>query len=177
MKPVRLAALAAAAAFALWGQQFQFNLDHLTGKGNDAVDLSLNRNMLQFAAKFLDASDAEEAKVKSLIAGLEGIYIKNFRFKSDGAWSPSDLEQIRAQLKAPEWSRIVGVQGGADQNYTEVYLRTENNKVSGVAILSSSPRELTVANLVGNIDLDSIAELGGHFGVPRVAVPKGAKKK
>jgi hypothetical protein len=172
MPSVRIATLAALAALTLWGQQFQFNLDHLNRKGSDAVDLSLSRNMLQFAAKFLDNKDADEAKVKSLITGLEGIYIKNFHFKNEGAWSPADLEKIRVQLKTPEWSRIVGVQSGTDQNNVEVYLRTENGKVSGVAILSSGPKELTVANLVGNIDLDAIAELGGHFGVPKVEKKK-----
>jgi hypothetical protein len=171
MQTARVAALASFAAFALWGQQFHFNLDHLTGKGIDAVDVSLNHNMLQFAAKFMDGNDAEEAKVKSLIMGIEGIYIKSFKFKKEGAWSPADLEKIRVQLKAPEWSRIVGVQS-SDQNNIEVYLRTENSKVSGVAILSSGPTELTVANLVGNIDLDAIAELGGHLGIPKVEKKK-----
>jgi Domain of unknown function (DUF4252) len=171
MPTVRVFAIATLAALSLWGQQFHFNLDHLTGKGNDSVDVSLNRNMLQFAAKFLDGKDAEEAKMKTLIASLEGIYVKRFQFKKEGTWSPGDLEKIRVQLKAPEWSRIVGVQS-ADRNNIEVYVRTENSKVSGVAILSSGPKELTVANLVGEIDLDSIAELGGRFGVPKVEKKK-----
>ena len=166
-----LAAVAVLAAGALWGQQFQFNLDHLTGKGNDAVDLSLSRNLIQLAARFMDGKDAEEAKVKSLLMGIEGIYVKSFRFKREGGWSPSDLEKIRVQLKAPEWSRIVGVQS-AEENHIEVYLRTENGKISGVAILASGPRELTVANLVGNIDLDAVAELGGHFNLPKMDIKK-----
>ena len=47
-------------------------------------------------------------------------------------------------------------------------MRNENGKVSGVAILASEPRQLTVANLVGNVDLDSLADLGGHFGLPKM---------
>ena len=49
-----------------------------------AADVSLNSNMLQFAAKFLDAKDPDEAKVKNLIVGIEGIYIRSFEFKKDG---------------------------------------------------------------------------------------------
>ena len=55
-----------------------------------------------------------------------------------------------------------------------MWARNETGKVSGVAILSSEPRQLTVANLVGNVDLESLADLGGHFGLP--SLPKVKKK-
>ena len=124
--------------------------------------------MLQFAGKFFDGKDPEEAKVKKLIRGIAGIYIKSFEFKNEGAYLPADLEKVRSQLKAPEWSRIVGVKSGGDGENIEVWVRNENGKVSGVAILASEPRQLTVVNLVGNIDLDSLADLGGHFGIPKM---------
>jgi hypothetical protein len=171
----RSLALAAVLAATLWGQQFKFNLDHLAGKASDAVDVSLNSNMLQFAAKFLDTKDPEEAKVKQLISGMEGIYIRSFEFKRDGAYSSADLDQVRNQLKAPEWSRIFGIKNSDGGDNVEVWVRTTGNKVAGLAILSSEPRQLTVANLVGNIDIDSLAALGGHFGLPKM--DSGKKKK
>ena len=173
MKPLWRFGLAAAVTTVLWGQQFKFNLDHLAGKASETVDVSLNANMLQFAAKFLDTKDPEEAQVKKLIAGIEGVYVRSFEFKQEGAYSQADLNQIRNQLKAPEWSRIIGVKS-ADEDETEVWVRSTGNKVAGIAILSRSARELTVANLVGNIDLDSLATLGGHFGLPKM---ENAKKK
>jgi Domain of unknown function (DUF4252) len=174
MKLVRRLALAAVLAGVLWGQQFKFNLDHLEAKASDRVDVSLNSNMLQFAAKFLDSKDPEEAKVKQLINGMEGIYIRSFEFKKEGAYSPADLDQVRNQLKAPEWSRIFGIRSGEGENI-EVWVRNASGKVAGIAILSSDPKQLTVANLVGNIDIDSLAALGGHFGLPKMDATK--KKK
>jgi hypothetical protein len=168
MRPLRSFALAAALAATLWGQQFKFNLDHLDGKASEKIDVSLDVNMLQFAAKFLDPKDPDEAKVKKIINGLEGIYIRSFEFKQDGAYSPADLDQVRKQLKAPEWSRIFGIRNSDDQDNTEVWVRSAGGKVAGIALLSSSPRELTVANLVGNVDIDSLAALGGHFGLPKL---------
>ena len=94
--------------------------------------------------------------------------IKSFEFKNEGAYLPADLEKVRSQLKAPEWSRIVGVKSGGDGENIEVWVRNENGKVSGVAILASEPRQLTVVNLVGKIDLESLADLGGHFGIPKM---------
>ena len=175
MKQIRSLALAAVLAGALWGQQFKFNLDHLEGKASDRVDVSLNSNMLQFAAKFLDTKDPEEAKVKQLISGMEGIYIRSFEFKKEGAYSPADLDQVRNQLKAPEWSRIFGIKNSDDGENIEVFVRNAGGKVLGIAILSSDPKQLTVANLVGNIDIDSLAALGGRWGLPKMDATK--KKK
>jgi len=176
MKLIRTAALAAALGAVLWAQQFKFNLDHLSAKASDSIDLSLNSSVLQLAAKFLDPKDPDEARVKQLIAGIEGIYIKSFEFNREGQYSPTDLDQIRNQLRAPEWSRIVGVKSAEEGENVEVWMRTVNGKVGGVAILASEPKELTVANLVGTVDLDSLAELGGHFGLPKMESTKGKKK-
>jgi hypothetical protein len=103
-----------------------------------------------FAAKFLDSKDPDEAKVKKLLAGIDGIYIKSFEFKKGGGYAPADVDSVRAQLRAPEWSRIIGVKSSADD------------------ILCAAPKELTVVNIVGPVDLDSLADLGGHFGVPKL---------
>src|SRR5207302_1818079 len=119
-------------AFALCAQQFKFNLDHLAAKASDSVDVSLNSSMLQFAGKFLDGKDPDEAQVKKLIAGLEGIYIKSFEFKQEGAWSQADLDQVRNQLKAPDWSRIVGFQSSEDRQNVEVHVRSQNGKATGI---------------------------------------------
>jgi hypothetical protein len=136
------------------------------------VDLSLNGATLQFAAKFLDSKDPDEAKVKKLIAGLEGIYIRTFEFKRAGEWSEADLDAIRKQLRPPEWSKIVGVKSSQDGETSEIYVRNENKKITGVAILASEPKELTVVNIAGTVDLDSLADLGGHFGIPKVEMGK-----
>jgi hypothetical protein len=172
MKAVRALAVAGCLAALLGAQQFKFNLEHLAAKASETVDLSLNGATLQFAAKFLDSKDPDEAKVKKLIAGLEGIYIRTFEFKRAGEWSEADLEAIRKQLRAPEWSKIVGVKSSQDGENAEIYVRNENKKITGIAILASEPKELTVVNIAGTVDLDSLADLGGHFGIPKVEIGK-----
>ena len=164
-------ALAAPLATLLFAQQFKFNFEHLESKAK-ALDVSLTGPMLRLAARFLDADDPDEAQVKKLITGLEGIYIKHFEFKRPGEWTQQDLDSIRNQLKTPEWSRIVGYRNPDDNETDEIWLRTENNKFSGVAILAYEAKELTVINIVGNIDPDTLAELGGHFGLPRLEKKK-----
>jgi hypothetical protein len=70
---VRKLALLLAAAGLLAAQQFKLNLDHLAAKASNAIDLSLNGTTLQFAAKFLDSSDPDEARVKKLVVGIDVI--------------------------------------------------------------------------------------------------------
>ena len=157
----------------LSAQQLKLNLGHLESKSSNVVDLSLNGSTLQFAARFLDSKDPDEVKVKKLLSGIEGIYIKSFQFKQDGAWSPSDLDNVRNQLRAPEWSRMIGFKSSEDGESAEVYVRFENDKkVTGVAILVTSPREFTVVNIAGPVDLDSLADLSGHFGMPKLGRQK-----
>ena len=176
MKPAgKLLACGVAAAALLAAQQFQFNLDHLAGQAKQTVDISLSSAMLQFAAKFMDGNDPEEAQVKKLLNGITGIYVKSYEFKNEGAWSPGDLDRVRNQLRAPQWSRIVGVTSKEDGENAEVYVRSENQKMTGVAILVAEAKELTVVNIVGSIDLNSLADLGGHFGIPKVEPPPQKK--
>jgi hypothetical protein len=177
MRSVRVLAVGCGLAALLWAQQFKFNLDHLAAKASDSVDLSLNKDMIQFAGKFLNSKNSDEAKAKEMIGGLEGIYIKSFEFDKDGQWNQADLDQIRNQLKTPEWNRIVGVKSSQDQENAEVWVRTESGKISGLAVLAAEPRELTVVNIVGNISLESLAALGGQMGIPKLQLQSPPSKK
>ena len=170
-KRAKLACIVLGFASLASAQQFQFNLDRLAAKASDTVEVSLDGSTLQFAAKFLDSKDPDQDKVKKLIAGLTGIYVRSFEFQKTGEWTAADLEGIRNQLKTPDWSKIVGVKSNEGET-DEIYLRKENGKLTGVAVIAAEPKELTVVNIVGPIDLDSLAELGGHFHIPKMDTPK-----
>lgn len=177
MKAVGVLLLVAWLAIPLLAQQFKFNLERLELKASDTVDVSLNGSTLQFAAKFLDGKDPDEAKVKKLISGIAGIYVKSLQFKSEGAWSKADLDSVRSQLREPEWSRIVGIKSAEDGETADVYVRNENKKITGVAIIAAEPKQLTVVNIVGPVDLDSLADLSGHLGVPKLETAPPARPK
>ncbi|HTS65689.1 MAG TPA: DUF4252 domain-containing protein [Candidatus Acidoferrales bacterium] len=165
---MKIAVLGCALAAALFAQQFKFNLDHLAPKASEKVDLSLSADLLHFAANFLDTGDPDEAKVKKLVGGLQGIYVKSFEFKKEGQYTKGDLDQIRNQLKAPEWQRMMGFESSEDRETVEVWVRSENGKMTGLALLATEATSLTVANIVGSIELSSLSELGGHLGIPKL---------
>lgn len=163
-----------------WAQDVKFPADFekLAAKASEVVDVTLDGALLQLASRFLSNKDPEEARVKQLVSKLKGIYVKSFEFDKEGAYSKADLEAIRGQLKAPTWSRMVTVRSTKSSEDADVYFKMENGQPTGLVVLAAEPRELTVVNIVGPIDIDQLTELSGHFGVPKVqhARPKPAGK-
>jgi hypothetical protein len=153
-------------------QELKWNYDKLAAKASDTVDVSLSGSMLRLATKFLSDEDKDESKVKKLVGGLKGIYVKSFEFKKAGEYSTADLDALRAPLRGSDWERIVGVHSNEDGENVEVYIRNASKGIGGLAIIASEPKQLTLVNIVGPIDLDSLSELGGHFGIPEVDVEK-----
>jgi hypothetical protein len=144
----------------------------LAEKATEVVDVTLDGPMLNVGARFLSNRDPEQARVKQLVTGLKGIYVRSYQFDKENEYSASDVEAIRNQLKKPEWSRMVGVTSRKSGENAEVYLRMEGDKTTGLAVIAAEPRELTVVNISGPIDPEQLSELGGHFGVPKVKTKK-----
>jgi hypothetical protein len=150
------------------------NLDALAKRAADTVDVTLDASLLQLAASFMTGGDADEAAVKELIRGLKGIYVKSYEFDADGAYSSTDLDGVRAQLGRGSWTRLVNVTSSRERSVSEVYAWMDQGVSNGLAIISAEPRELTIVNIVGRIDLDKLRRLEGQFGIPKV--PAGAEK-
>jgi hypothetical protein len=148
------------------------SLDRLAAKASEVVDVTLDANLLQLASRFLSDKDPDDAQVKKLIGGLKGIYVRSFEFDKPGEYQDSDVEPVRTQLRTPAWSRIVGVRSLKSGENSEVYVKTGNGKIGGLAILVTEPKVLTIVSIEGSIDPDQLSELGGHFGIPKVETHK-----
>src|ERR1700681_4515657 len=97
------------------GQGFDIKrLDWLAASATNTVDVTLEGPLLQLAAKFLSSSEPDEAKIKKLVVGLKGIYVRSFEFDKEGAYSESDVATLRNQLRTPEWSRLINVRSKRD---------------------------------------------------------------
>ncbi len=143
------------------------DVSQLAAKSTNTVDITLDPALISLAANFLGSDTADERELKEIIGKVKGIYVKSFEFDRDGSYSPSDVEAIRQQLNAPGWSRIVGVNSRRDQEHVDIYVFTEGGKPAGFTILSAQPRELTIVNIIGEIDLARLRALEGQFGVPK----------
>lgn len=152
-------------------------LDSLANKATETVDVRLDERLMQTTARFFSSSDPDEEKVKELIKGVKGIYVKSFSFEKDGEYTQAEVDTIMMQLRGNAWSKIVSVKSRKEGENVEVYLHTIGGQIGGLAVLSIEPKELTVVNIVGPIDLDKLSQLEGQFGVPELGIEKAKPKK
>lgn len=150
------------------------SLDRLASKATEVVDVTLDASMLQLASRFLSDNDKDDAKVKKLVGGLKGVYVKSFEFDKTGEYLDSDVESVRSQVRGPGWTRVVGVYNKKGGDNAEIFLKTEAGQITGLTIISAEPKQLTIVHISGAIHPDQLSELGGHFGVPKLdkAAPK-----
>ncbi len=151
------------------------HLEHLTAKASETINVSLDEKLMQLAAKFLAGKDPDEMKVKELINGLKGIYVRSFEFEREGEYSAADLDSIRTQLREPVWSNIVNLTSKKEGNL-QVYLMSDTSRLGGLAILVSDPKELTIVNIIGPVDLEKLSQLEGKFGIPELDIAKPTNK-
>lgn len=164
-----------------WGQEpAKLDIGHLeklSNKAAEVVDVTLDQPMLQLAARFMsDKRSPDEAEARELVKRLKGVYVKSFEFDKEGEYSPADVESIRAQLHGP-WSRVVDVRSKREGENAEVYIMGAADNIGGLAIICADPKELTVVNIVGPIDVDRLSDLEGRLGVPRLGLEHISKQR
>ena len=180
---ISLAALAAAASLALpisaaaGGPDPELRIPsfaHLRDKASDSVDMTIDGFLLRIARKFAargaeDEDNAEDRAALDLLSNIKSVRVRNFEFETDDAYSQADIDSVRKQLSGPGWSPLVQVHKREPREDVDVYVCMENGKTTGLAVIASEPREFTIVNIVGSIDIDKFAQLEGQFHIPRVS--------
>jgi hypothetical protein len=168
---IALAALAALAGRPLRAADAQLTLPDfrsLEAKAGSTVNVTLDASLIALAGRFLDPGRPEDAAVRKLINGLQGIYVRSYTFDTDFAYPKSEVDLVRKQLTAPVWKSMVQVHDAKKHNDVDIYMCVDRNRACGLAIIASEPREFTIVNIVGSVDLEQLHELEGRFGIPRV---------
>jgi hypothetical protein len=172
-------ALAVILSLPAWAEadiKMPVNLDKLAERASESVDVTLDASTLRLASGFLSKENPDEVEVKELVGKLKGVYVRSFQFDKPGQYSLSDVEAIRSQFRAPEWSRIVGVKSIKGEN-TEVYVQKAGDHIGGLVVLNAEPKELTVVHIDGPINPEQLSRLGGHMGIPDFGAQKKKSKQ
>jgi len=152
-------------------------LEGLENKAIESVVAGLDPTMLKLAAAFLAPSNnPDSAKAKDLISALKSVTVRSLKFAEAGQYKIEDLASIREQLRAPGWSKVISTNEKQGGEMVEIYTRTEGGKIAGLAIIAAEPKELTIVTLEGTLDLATLAQLGGQFGIPPIPVLKGKQE-
>ena len=175
--PVWLLLIGGAATTMAQGAKLQLDqLDMLANKASETVDVKLDEHLMQTTAKFFSGKDTDDAEIRDLIKNVKGIYVKSFSFEKENEYSATEVESVLSQLRGSSWNKIIGIKSKKDGDNVEVYLMTVGDEIAGLAVVSAEPKEFTVVNIVGPINLEKLSQLEGSFGVPFLNLPPSKPK-
>jgi hypothetical protein len=153
------------------------SLDHLASRASQTVVINIDERVLRAGAPFLKSTDPDEAKIKELLKDVKGIYVKSFVFENEGEFSDADVQAVRTQLNSPDWSKIVEARSRKEDVNVEVFVKTDDAKVGGIAVIAFGSKDLTVVNIVGFVDMDKLRQMEGQFGIPDLELERRAKER
>lgn len=160
-KPARL--LAVATACLTWpllacSQAAELRPD-FSQHATETVDITLGELPVHFVASLMDDHDSDTAAVKQALEGVKSVRIRSYQFDSDFPCSQADLSPLRSQLSGPGWSHLVEEHNRTRGEHVDVYLAVQDQVVRGVAIIACEPREYTIVNIAGTVNVSQLARL------------------
>jgi Domain of unknown function (DUF4252) len=137
----------------------------LAARASNVTEVTLGKNMLAFASKFMNGKDQDEAATRRLIEGLDGIYVREYEFDKEGQYSAEEIEKLRQYFETSEWSPIVRERDKRNGETTDVMMKMVNGESHGMFILEVEPKELTVVLILGPIRTEDLGKLKGLGGL------------
>jgi hypothetical protein len=142
----------------------------LAAKASDVTEVTLNKSMLGFAAKFMDKDDKnnkDDVDAKQLIQGLDGIYVREYEFDHEGEVTPEKVEQLRSYYMggSGEWTPMVHERENKGHETTDVMMKMVNGETHGLFVLTAEPKELTIVLILGPIKMEDLHKLKGIGGL------------
>ena len=146
-------------------------LSGLEARARDVVEVNVEGKILDLAKRVLAKSnEADAKKVSQAIGGLEAIYVRAYKFETENEFNMADVDQIRSQLLSPGWERLANARSKKNNQKVDVYTMFTGDVMSGVAVVVSEAKSIAVVNVIGPIDIELLAELGGRLNIPKFEV-------
>jgi Domain of unknown function (DUF4252) len=137
----------------------------LAARASNVTEVTLGKNMLAFAAKFMNGNDKNDAAARRLIEGLSGIYVRDYEFDKPDQYSLEQIEGLRRAFQTPEWTPIVRARDRKSGETTDVMMKMVNGESQGMFVLSAEPKELSIVLILGPIRMDELGQLKGLGGL------------
>jgi hypothetical protein len=137
----------------------------LAARASNVTEVTLGKNMLGFAAKFMNGKDRDEAATRHLIENLDGIYVREYEFDKDGQYSMEEIAKLRSYFATSEWVPVVHSRERSSGETTDVLLKMVNGETRGMFVLSAEPRELSIVLILGPVRMEDLGRLKGLGGL------------
>jgi len=143
----------------------------LARNASDSVNISLGPWLLHFAGSLVSDKDPDSASEKQLLTGIDSIQVRSYEFSSDSAYSAADLETVRRQLEAPGWTPLVQSRDQQKGERVDIYVMRDADHTKGFALIASEPRQVTIVNITGSIDLAKLSAIERQLHLPALKLP------
>ena len=133
-------------------------------KDDNITEVYLDEKLLQMVSKM---SKEEEKGASEFLSGLKLIKVNVFQVDQANEKNvQSKITEMDKQLVAKNWDRIVKSRQKGE--FVNVYIKQDSNKkIAGLVVMVLENRgEAAFINIVGNIDLEQIGQLGHKFNIP-----------
>src|SRR5579859_1086772 len=129
----------------MYAQRLTLDVPGLAERATEVTEVTLDGPLLRLASRFLaNSNDPNERTARDIVQKLDGIYVKSYTFEKDGEYDRAIVDHMRAQVAS--WKRIVTTREKSGET-NDIYVDMRGDNVTGLAIISAEPRELTLVNI------------------------------
>jgi len=135
-------------------------------RGDKSVEVYIRKPLLSLVSAM---SSEEDPALSNLIGNLALIRVEVFEV------DPGEVNQIEQligriskKMSSEKWEKLVRARDREER--VEIFLRSDNDTISGLMIVAMDGLEASFINIVGEIDLNLLGKLGAKFNLPALAM-------
>lgn len=134
--------------------------------GEEVTEILIEEHLIRMVSKL---AAKEEPEVSSVLDGIKLIKVHTFEVsEKNAAELSSKVKEIEKTLMNKGWDRIVRTKS-KDEIINVFILTTNEDKIEGLVVAGfEKDGDATFVNIVGDINLETIGELGSKFDIPTI---------
>jgi hypothetical protein len=148
--------------------------DGIAALGQSAAsrtEFRLDHSMLVLASKL----DRNNEDLRRVIAGVNGVSVRGFRFADDISYDPAMVEAISQQYREAGWLHLVSNHKSGSGVHSDLWIHLDEAIIRDIAVLVVGTKQISFVAASGSVTPLDLLHLSGHFGIPKmdggVAVP------
>ncbi len=148
-------------------QEREWVPEGIAALGQNAVsrtEFRLDHSMLVLASKL----DKDNADLRRVIAGVNGVSVRSFRFAGEVSLDPAIMESIRQQYREAGWLHLVSDHKSASGMHTDLWVHLNEAAIRDIAVLLVRAKQVSFVAASGSVTPLDLLRLSGHFGIPKI---------
>lgn len=157
-KKILVASFALTFVSAVHAQDF-FDFGQIPGVPDRAtVEVDLNPTLIGLASQ---TTRAENPAVADLLAGIDGVRVRIYKSLENVSDVADFITEVSSRLERADWQQVVSVQ---DDQTVKVYLRGNDDTVTGLTAMVLGESEAIFVTVAGTIDAELLAQTMSTLG-------------